>query len=179
MAEYKDIHGTNIEVVSSDPSNPINGQVWYNTTSQTLKGLTSNPVGSWATGNAMNNNRRGIASAVSGTQTAAFKVHSSTHELYNGSSWTETTDINSARYRGGSAGTNTGALFFGGSAPPSHTYVGKTESWNGSAWTEVNDMNTAREINTGAGATKFNKWMKKAGLVFNKQTGRWTRWSDR
>ena len=32
---------------------------------------------------------------------------------------------------------------------------------------------------TGAGATKFNKWMKKAGLVFNKQTGRWTRWEDR
>ena len=32
---------------------------------------------------------------------------------------------------------------------------------------------------TGAGATKFNKWMKKAGLYFNKQTGRWTRWEDR
>ncbi|MEE3083450.1 MAG: hypothetical protein VX320_05135 [Candidatus Thermoplasmatota archaeon] len=34
-------------------------------------------------------------------------------------------------------------------------------------------------IATGAGATKFNKWMKKAGLAFNKQTGRWTRWEDR
>ena len=34
-------------------------------------------------------------------------------------------------------------------------------------------------ISTGAGATKFNKWMKKAGLYFNKQTGRWTRWEDR
>jgi len=31
-------------------------------------------------------------------------------------------------------------------------------------------------LRTGAGATKFNKWMKKAGLVFNKQTGRWTRY---
>ena len=30
-------------------------------------------------------------------------------------------------------------------------------------------------IATGAGATKFNKWMKKAGLRFNKQTGRWSR----
>ena len=30
-------------------------------------------------------------------------------------------------------------------------------------------------LRTGAGATKFNKWMKKAGLYFNKQTGRWTR----
>jgi len=34
-------------------------------------------------------------------------------------------------------------------------------------------------IATGAGATKFNKWMKKAGLRFNKQSGRWTRWEDR
>ena len=28
---------------------------------------------------------------------------------------------------------------------------------------------------TGAGATKFNKWMKKGGLVFNKENGEWTR----
>tara|TARA_X000000950_G_scaffold281320_1_gene377692 strand:+ start:197 stop:1285 length:1089 start_codon:yes stop_codon:yes gene_type:complete len=34
-------------------------------------------------------------------------------------------------------------------------------------------------LRTGAGATKFNKWMKKAGLYFNKQTGRWTRFKDR
>jgi hypothetical protein len=34
-------------------------------------------------------------------------------------------------------------------------------------------------IATGAGATKFNKWMKKAGLAFNKQSGQWTRWADR
>ncbi|MDP6639963.1 MAG: hypothetical protein QF817_02715 [Candidatus Poseidoniaceae archaeon] len=34
-------------------------------------------------------------------------------------------------------------------------------------------------LRTGAGATKFNKWMKKAGLYFNKQTGRWTRYEDR
>ena len=34
-------------------------------------------------------------------------------------------------------------------------------------------------IATGAGATKFNKGMKKAGLRFNKQPGRWTRWEDR
>ena len=34
-------------------------------------------------------------------------------------------------------------------------------------------------LRTGAGATKFNKWMKKAGLYFNKQSGRWTRYEDR
>ncbi len=34
-------------------------------------------------------------------------------------------------------------------------------------------------LRTGAGATKFNKWMKKAGLYFNKQTGRWTHFDER
>ena len=33
-------------------------------------------------------------------------------------------------------------------------------------------------IKTGAGATKFNKWLRRAGLVFNKQTGRWTKYDD-
>ena len=49
MANYKDIHGTNIETVTSDPDNPVNGQVWYNSTEQALKGFTSNPAGTWAT----------------------------------------------------------------------------------------------------------------------------------
>jgi hypothetical protein len=38
MATYKEIFGTDVEVVSSDPANPVTGQVWYNTTTQQLKG---------------------------------------------------------------------------------------------------------------------------------------------
>jgi hypothetical protein len=38
MANYTGIQGQNILIVSSDPSNPVEGQIWYNTTSQTLKG---------------------------------------------------------------------------------------------------------------------------------------------
>ena len=37
MATYKEIHGTNIEVLSSDPSNPITGQIWYNTSTNSVK----------------------------------------------------------------------------------------------------------------------------------------------
>ena len=37
MATYKELHGTDIEVVTSDPSNPVVGQVWYNTTTEQLK----------------------------------------------------------------------------------------------------------------------------------------------
>jgi hypothetical protein len=36
MTTFKEIRGTTIEVVSSDPSNPEPGQIWYNS-SGTLK----------------------------------------------------------------------------------------------------------------------------------------------
>ena len=38
MATYIDIHGNNIPMRSSDPSNPIFGDIWYNTTTNALKG---------------------------------------------------------------------------------------------------------------------------------------------
>jgi hypothetical protein len=48
MATFKEIYGTNVEALASDPANPIEGQIWYNTTSQTLKGYAL-VAGSWAT----------------------------------------------------------------------------------------------------------------------------------
>ena len=44
MANYKNIHGIKIEIRDDDPSNPVEGQVWYN--SGTLKGFKLNPAGS-------------------------------------------------------------------------------------------------------------------------------------
>ena len=52
------------------------------------------------------------------------------------------------------------------------------DDWIDQTLTPVHTGQEDREefiIATGAGATKFNKWMKKAGLRFNKQTGRWSR----
>jgi hypothetical protein len=49
MAEYINIRGQNIEVVASDPANPTLGQIWYNSTSNTLKGQGFGTA-SWATG---------------------------------------------------------------------------------------------------------------------------------
>jgi len=37
MANYKAIKGFRVECLASDPSNPIAGQTWFNTTSGTLK----------------------------------------------------------------------------------------------------------------------------------------------
>ena len=37
MATYKSIKGSKMQSFASDPSNPTTGQVWYNTTSATIK----------------------------------------------------------------------------------------------------------------------------------------------
>ena len=159
MANYKDIHGALIETVSSDPSDPVNGQVWYNSTTQILKGFKSNPAGSWATGGNLTMQRYGMGSA--GTQTAALVFgggkaapaagHKTETESYNGTSWTEVADLNTKRNHGAGLGaSNTAALMTGGFAD---NYIDNTETWNGSSWTEVGDANDTKYYHHGAGTT--------------------------
>ena len=44
MATYITIKGMAVEILDADPSNPVEGQVWYNSSSNVLKGYngTSN-----------------------------------------------------------------------------------------------------------------------------------------
>ena len=141
MATYKEIKGTGIQFLDADPANPLIGQVWYNTTSSTLKGTTVGgaAIGTWASGGTMNTARAQIAgfgvTAAFGAAMGSTGTITSNYEQYNGSSWTETTNINTAGRNGRGAGTTTAGLVFGG-WPRS----GATETWNGSAWTEVNEM---------------------------------------
>jgi len=68
-------------------------------------------------------------------------------ESWNGSTWTEVGDINTARSQaGGTGASNTSALIFGGHRPPpsSNEDATEVESWNGSSWTEVADLNAKR-----------------------------------
>jgi hypothetical protein len=62
MATYKGIQGFTIQNLSADPSNPIEGQVWYNSTSNVWKVEEATTAGAWATGNNMNTARRGSRS---------------------------------------------------------------------------------------------------------------------
>ena len=36
MSNYNEINGLKVKVQSGDPSNPIDGQVWYNSTTKKL-----------------------------------------------------------------------------------------------------------------------------------------------
>ena len=97
--------------------------------------------------------------AGSGVQTAAFAVagkvkesggpptwyQSNTHEQWDGSSWTETTEINTAVSAASAAGHTSSGLKIGGTAGLSPSGQTKTEFWNGSSWTELNDLSTQRQ----------------------------------
>ena len=61
---------------------------------------------------------------------------SSTHQYWDGYSWSEQTDMNSPRYAGGGAGTQTSSIMMGGIDPA--TPYNKVEEWNGSSWTVQN-----------------------------------------
>jgi len=156
MANYRDIHGFQIEIRSDNPSNLVNGQVWYNTTDSKLRGATVSSVGAWATGGSLNTARYSLAGA--GTQTSALAIggtldppNSNKAESYNGSAWTEVANLNQQRYEiGGAGASNTAALAFGGG--PGSGQTAETENFNGTAWTEVADLNTARRAISNAEA---------------------------
>jgi hypothetical protein len=151
MADYKNIKGFNIQYLDSDPPNPIEGQMWFNSTSQTLKGVEAGgaPAGTWASGGSLNTGTNSQVGA--GTQTAALNISGSSTarttvvESYDGSSWSTVTSVNVARNEAGGCGTQTAALFVGGTSNNTPAIEGNTELYNGTSWTEVNNMTSARD----------------------------------
>jgi hypothetical protein len=90
--------------------------------------------------------RNGI-NATMGTQTEALVAggyqYRTVVESWDGTSWTETTDINTGRGYSGGSGTQTLALITAGQKSPLAASA-NSEFWNGTSWTEVNDLSTAR-----------------------------------
>ena len=103
--------------------------MWYNSTTKTLKGFTSNPAGTWATITALNTARG--AGQLGGTATSAWFVGGETNpppgtpsnwsvknELWNGTSWTESNDLTRPGFYSGMGSrgvpNNTTGLVFGG-----------------------------------------------------------------
>jgi len=191
MAEYKGIHGTKIQNYTSDPANPILGQVWYNETSQTMKVQAVTTVGSWATGGDLNT-ARSQAMGVAESSTSALVAGgtlpgiSAITESYNGSAWTEVNDLNTARFVGVASGTQTAAISAGGRTPVSPTAgTALNESWNGTSWTEVNDLNTARREIAGSGAGTSTSALNTGGStnpptnkIANNESWNGTSWTE-
>ena len=97
---------------------------------------------SWSEGGDINSHRLGMATC--GTQTAGFGAggyqganhpesppsNTAKCEQYDGSTWTEVADLNTARSSMGHFGTQTASIACRGTSNP-------TESWDGSSWTNI------------------------------------------
>ena len=157
MANLKTLSGFPIQNLTSDP-------VPY------AQALADNPyAGVWSSGGALNTARLENFGNGVGTQTAAGVSGGYTtadvalHEQYNGTSWTEAADLNTARSGTWADGTQSASWVAGGATP---SYVTNTETWNGSSWTEVNEINTARAYGGGTCGRSST-----AGLVVAGYTG--------
>jgi len=136
MATYKEIFGKKVQFLSSDPPASVGqGQIWYNSTSNTFK--TSTPTGAWASGGAIPTARS--SGSAFGTQTAAAVVgggispggFTPATEEYDGASWT-TGGVYPAGYINiSTAGTQTAAFSVGGTPPDSNV----SATYNGTSWT--------------------------------------------
>jgi len=143
MATYKEIRGFNIKSVATDPSNLSVGEIWYNSTSGTLK-VYQNLGAAWSSGAALN--QKATAVGGWGPQTAATVAGGNTDpgvtgatQLYDGSTWTTSpVSLSPVRSEGGTsqAGTQTAAWYSGGVAPGGRSNA--TEEFDGSAWTTSN-----------------------------------------
>ena len=74
-------------------------------------------------------------------------------EQYNGTSWTEVNDMNTAKSQGAAAGQSPyqNSIMFAGSPT-----LAVAETWDGTSWTEVNDLNTGRRELAGVGTSSSN-----------------------
>ena len=159
MADYKTIHGKKGKYFSSDPPGSVaEGQVWYNSAAKEYKASIN--VSAWASGGNLNTGRRNIAGF--GTQTAAVAAgglippaNPQTQDLveeWDGSSWTEVTDVPVAGIPdASSAGTLTAGLIFGGENAAGDGHAAETYEYDGTNWTDGGDLNTARSVGGGAG----------------------------
>jgi hypothetical protein len=156
MSTYEKIHGRSIQAVTTDPTeSTAEGQVWYNTTSDTFKSVVVNEA--WASSGSLIS-ARGFVSHT-GTQTASLlagglspaPTYFSASEEYNGSGWSTGGSLPAATYALSSAGTQTAALVFGG-ANSSDTKQSTTYTYNGTSFSATpNSLNTARDQLSGGG----------------------------
>jgi len=90
------------------------------------------------------------AAIVAGGLSSPPTVRYGNTESYDGSSWSEGPDLNTARNNLAGWGTQTAMVVAGGDTPPA---TGATESFDGTSWsTESGTMATARSVFAGGGS---------------------------
>ena len=152
MSDYKGIKGFNVQTRTEDPSEPIIGDFYYNSSEGKFKNIVDGiSAGTWASGGAMNTARYrmfgGFSPHSEGLVAGGQAPAKANVENYNGTSWTEIADIPTARSDSGMIGVYTAGVLAGGEPTTNEAL-----HWNGSAWTEVTNMPISVERCSGSGS---------------------------
>jgi len=154
MADYQDIRGLRVKYLSADPSNPEDGEVWYNSTTGTLRARVLTEA--WSSATALPQGRD--SGTGGGTQTAAYIAGGETTPgtflnttfEYDGATWTASGAMGNDRIRMdlGSIGTQTAGLGVGGYAPGITNAV---EEYDGTNWAGGTVLPSPNQQGGGAG----------------------------
>ena len=154
MTDYKDIIGLDIEAKSDNPTNTVTGEIWFNTSTGKLSYKKPDGANTFTTGGDLNVGRRLLGGC--GTQTAGLAfgglgvvpphagIDQALTEEYNGTSWSESGDLNEAGYQMADYGTQTAAGRVGSIATPTAKRR-KHENYNGTSWTEVTGTSSDKQ----------------------------------
>jgi hypothetical protein len=102
--------------------------------------------------------------------TAAGK-RATTNE-YDGTSWTSSSDMNTARWNGKGTGIQTASLAISGTNPSTPGTSTDSESYNGSTWTTTSSLNT-NHVQGGASGTQTAALMFAGGNPITAATESW------
>jgi hypothetical protein len=159
MTTYYGLYGQKVQYLASDPTDVQTGQVWYNSTSATLKVRAATSTAAWSSGGNLPSAREGMGGA--GTQTAALgnggdgppAINATL--LYNGSTWTASPgNMNTARSYCATTGTQTAAITANGNPnPAANAYSTNSETWSGTAWTTTASTNLPSGIRAISGVS--------------------------
>ena len=140
MATYEKEKGFTVTTVSTDPiASQISGGAWASAPS--LNGGRSQNSGFGTSTAAVTAGGYGASPPAPNYRTLV--------EEYNGSSWSEVTDIPTATVDMATGGPQTAGFIAGGERPGVN--VAETFEYDGTNWTEGGDLNTARRALIGAG----------------------------
>src|SRR5210317_1560755 len=101
MSTYKKEVGTSVINYAGDYPGAADGQLWYDSTNTNFKYSYGATTNAWSTGGNLNTGRSNLIGT--GTQTSALGAggdgspRSAATESWDGTSWTEVNDLNTAR----------------------------------------------------------------------------------
>jgi len=157
MATFKQIRGQTIKKYTTNPTNPLEGQIWYNNTTGTLKVYTMG-VAAWASGTAYPGGMTALRGA-GATNTAAIAIGGEspgptvdTTNTYDGNAWTGAPVIPGPARNVFAMGTTAAALYAGGNTLPGQNPITNASAeYNGSTWTGGPTMPVSRGFGASSG----------------------------